>query len=49
MKTVCFKYGEALYPECRIFADREGDGKIPMSFCFYFIEEGNKKILVDTG
>lgn len=34
MKIVCFKYGEALYPEERIFIDRPGDNKIPMAFFF---------------
>lgn len=46
---ICFKYGEALYPEYRLFADKTGDQKIPMSFCFYLIETEDKKILVDTG
>lgn len=49
MKIVCFKYGEALYPEARLFADRHGNHKIPLSFCFYLIERENRKILVDTG
>lgn len=49
MKIVVFKYGEALYREDRIFADRESEEKIPMAFCFYLIQNGEKNILVDTG
>ena len=49
MKIVCLKYGEALYPERQLFADRQGDGTVPLSFCFYLIETEDKKILIDTG
>lgn len=49
MKILCFKYGEALYPENPLFADRTENNKIPLSFCFYLIETKDKKILVDTG
>ena len=49
MKIIVFKYGEALYPEYRLFADRSGDQKIPMAFCFYLIQTEGKNILVDTG
>jgi len=49
MKITVFKYGEALYPEARLFADRPGEQKIAMSFCFYLIETADKTILVDTG
>lgn len=49
MKITVFKYGEALYPEYRLFADKSGNQKIPMAFCFYLIETDGKTILVDTG
>lgn len=49
MKIVCFKYGEALYPEKPLFSDRHGNDKILISFCFYLIETENRKILVDAG
>ena len=49
MKITVFKYGEALYKAANLFADREGDGKVPLAFCFYLIETGTQKILVDTG
>lgn len=49
MKITVFKYGESLYNETNLFADRPGGKKIAMSFCFYLIETGEKKILVDVG
>ena len=49
MKITVFKYGEALYKAANLFADREGDGKVPLAFCFYLIETGTQKIMVDTG
>lgn len=49
MKIIVFKYGEALYREKRIFSNTNTDRCIPMSFCFYLIQEEHKNILVDTG
>ena len=49
MKITVFKYGESLYNETNLFADRPGGKKIPMSFCFYLIETEGKHILVDAG
>lgn len=49
MKITVFKYGEAMYKAANLFADLEGEGKVPLAFCFYLIETGTQKILVDVG
>ena len=49
MKITVFKYGEAMYKAANLFADLEGEGKVPLAFCFYLIETSTQKILVDVG
>ncbi|MEE0929048.1 MAG: MBL fold metallo-hydrolase [Acutalibacteraceae bacterium] len=50
MKITVFKYGQSFFAEHNFFADRKGSEKgLPISFLFYLIETGNRRILIDTG
>lgn len=49
MKITVLKYGESTFEEKYIFMGGRDNVKLPISFTFYLIEIGNKKILVDVG
>ncbi len=49
MKLVAFQYGKTEINEAMAFDGGNKEIKIPISLMFFLIEEGNRKILVDTG
>ena len=49
MKLTVFKYGESVYNECYLFAGGDPDRLLPISFVFYLIETGDRRLLVDVG
>lgn len=49
MRIVAFKYGESLFGENYLFRGGRREVMLPISFCFYLIEDGTRRILVDVG
>ncbi len=50
MKIFVFKYGQACFAEHNFFEDKNESTKLlPISFLFYLIEVGDRRILIDTG
>ena len=49
MKIIALKYGESVFEEMHIFKGGSPEVLLPISFVFYLIETGDKKILVDVG
>ena len=49
MKLTAFEYGESELPERMVFQDGSENVKVPIALLFFLIEDGGRKILVDTG
>jgi hypothetical protein len=49
MKIYAVKYGKSMFQKRFIFHGDKSGQAAPISWMFYYIEYGDKKILVDTG
>ena len=43
------KYGESVLPESQVLLGGDPERPLPISFCIYMIEQGERRILVDAG
>lgn len=49
LKIYAVKYGKSSFQKRFVFHGDKSGGSVPFSWMFYYIEYGDKKILVDTG
>ena len=49
LSLLAFKYGESTLPESMVFRNGSKSRRMPISFLFYMVDLGGRKILVDTG
>lgn len=48
-KIVVFKFAQSVFAEHYFFEDSKSDRLLPISFLFFLIEQGDRKILIDAG
>ena len=49
LSLLAFKYGESTLPESMVFRNGSRIRRLPISFLFYMVDLGDRKILVDAG
>ena len=49
MKIYAVKYGKSMFQKRFVFYGDKSRDLVPFSWMFYYIEYGEKKILIDTG